>query len=515
MKQHKAPPPVKLRGLRFRWVNLWQPAIIVVLFSLGAFLGLRELQAAGFVIDKEVESVQPIGNASIVDDGTASGGKATRFGFNAPSNLVARTGGNSIALLWDLPADSTGSTEIFRNGTKIGTVIPGNGVVHGDKLGTRYIDRAVTRGTTYQYQVRSVSSSGQATALSPAINVTHPTNTTPVPTITIDAAQATDLTDYLNNQAKPEIETWYSKISDTLAYPSYTPLNSMRLFMDASYTGVASADYTTRTIRVNPAWLRANLEDGGGMFLHEATHILQAYPSDTTGWATEGIADWVRDYYTRERYQLHVPKPNAKLTNGYAESAYMLQWAETKYSVGLIRKLNIALHNGTYTNSFVPNLTGGRTPEQLYAEAQAAHLGAKGLFKLLNNCMDLKDSSTVSGTDLRILTCAGSSTAQQWTLLYTDAGLNGTTKNKFAIVNYGVDPAGRCALAYNTSSRVASVPCQSPLDKRDKWSRGSGNSLINLDTGKCLASTNNSPTSGSLLVTTPCDGSAAQSWTLP
>lgn len=504
----------KFHPTRFKQASVWQAAIIVILLASATFLGIQSLRAATYAVPQEAETVQPVGNASVVDDAEASGGKVVRFGgaatvVSAPTNVVARTGGNSIALIWDLPASGSSSTEVFRNGTKVATITPGTGVIRSDKLGTRYIDKSVTRGTTYQYQVRTVGQGGQISALTTAISATHPTNTTPVPTVTIDAAQATDLTDYLTNQAKPEIETWYSKISDTLAYPSYTPINSMRLFMDSSFTGVAEAYRDTRTIRVNPAWLRNNLEDGGGMFLHEAVHIMQAYTGNVPFWAQEGVADWVRDWYTRERYQKHIPLMTSKLASGYSEGAYAIQWMETKYSPGITRKLNIALHNGTYTDSFVPNLTGGKTPEQIYAEAQAAHVGPKGQLRVSNGCIDVKDASPADGAVLQILTCSTSSPSQKWTATYIDAGLNGTKKSIIRFVNTDLTPNNRCIYGFLDNTRATSASgCRNSV--QEMWTKGSNNSLVQASTGRCLTGLLNSE-----VTIAACNGGTSQSWTLP
>ncbi|MFI5937656.1 ricin-type beta-trefoil lectin domain protein [Actinoplanes sp. NPDC051494] len=69
--------------------------------------------------------------------------------------------------------------------------------------------------------------------------------------------------------------------------------------------------------------------------------------------------------------------------------------------------------------------------------------------------------------------------------------------------------AGHCTEA-TTAGEVRSVTC----DDREsaQWRTGPGNSLVNPATGLCLTDPG---TSGATARVTPCDGSAAQTWTLP
>lgn len=363
----------------YHWRHLPVPAryiLIVIIVGLTGYAMLRMSHAATNAVSSQAETGQLAGNYSIDTSADAAGGTANAVSFGtgtvipAPSNLEAVTGGDSVALLWDLPADAT-KTEVYRNNSLVATVTKGQGVVRGDKLGTRYIDKSITKGTTYQYKIRSINNSGQASAYTTAISSRPPTNTSPVPTVSINNPSNADLNAYLQTYAIPEIQTWYPKVGDALAYPDYTPRNNITIFLDPTYTGLAEASFSSGQIRVNPGWLRDNPEDAGGMFVHEATHILQAYPGSQPGYITEGIADWTRDWFTRERPG-HKPSATAKLTDGYSEGAYMLEYAEQRYSSGIIRKVNIAAHNGQYSDNIIVQATG-KTPQQLYDEAKAAN----------------------------------------------------------------------------------------------------------------------------------------------
>jgi hypothetical protein len=366
--------PYQQHWHRFPFSGRYILAILGV--ALIGYAMVRMSHAATNATTAQAEDGQLTGNYSLTSRADGAGGTASAVSFGtgivvpAASNLEALTGGNSIALLWDLP-DGIVKTEVYRNNTLVSTVIKGQGVVRGDKLGTRYIDRAITKGTTYQYKVRTLDSSGRASDYTAAVSARAPTDTSPVPTISINNPSNADLTGYLNDYAIPEIQTWYPKISDAIGYPDYTPRNTITIFLDPAYTGLAEASFVTGQIRVNPTWLRNNPEDAGGMFVHESTHILQAYPGSQPGYITEGIADWTRDWFTRERPN-HKPSATAKLTDGYSEGAYMLEYAEQRYSPGIIRKVNIAAHNGQYNDSVITQATG-KTPQQLYDEAKAAN----------------------------------------------------------------------------------------------------------------------------------------------
>lgn len=494
--------------------------LALLVFAALGLLVIRLGGAATFVTSSEAETGTVAGAASKISDPATSNGQAVVFGSTtpAPTNLKAITGGNSIALLWDMPRRGVKQVEVFRNNAKVATVTPGTGVIRAEKLGTRYIDKSVARSTTYQYKVRLVTTENNISDFSTTVQATHPAanGTTPVPTVTIDTTQALDLVDYLTTHIKPEVETWYPKISDAIAYPSYTPRNSIRLFMDPAYTGIAKAEVTDGDIIVSPSWLRDNLEDGGGVFLHEATHFVQAHPTwnDPTGWALEGIADWTRDWFTRERF--YIPSPNATLGR-YSQGAMTAQWAETKYSPGFIRKLNAALRNGTYTASFIPSLTGGRTDAQLFAEAKQSFYGTTGTITGINGkCLDIQDSSPTAGAKLQLLTCNGSN-GQKWTPIYRDSFLHGNTKLLIHFVNQAVAAEGRCVDVYGfaTTDGATVFPWHCNFLDNQEWTKGSNGSLVSPYSAKCLSPLNGSAADGTQIVIATCNGSTAQRWTVP
>jgi len=489
-----------------------------LVFGMVGVLVLQLTSAETFVNSAESESGSISGAASKINDNTASNGQSVSFGaaIPAPTNVQAITGGNSIALLWDMPRFGVKSVEVYRNDAKVATIMPGHGTLRAEKLGTRYIDKSVSGGQSYQYKVRLITQGNNTSAFSSIVSATQPNlgNTTPVPTVIIEASQASNLTNYLSTYAKSEVETWYPKISDAIAYPNYTPRNSITLLMDTSNADVATADYRTGIISVNPSWLRDNPEDGGGMFVHEATHIAQAYPAnDPSGWIQEGIADWSRDWLTRERF--YIPAPNAQL-GGYSEGGLVAQWTQTKYDPGFIRKLNIAMHNNAYSAPFVANLTGGRSASQLFAEAKQANYGSTGTIVGINGkCIEVANNNPTTGGKLQLAPCSNSS-GQKWTTIYRDAGLHGSAKKTLHFVNSAVAANGQCIDVYGFATVEGSTvwPWNCNWQINQEWVKQTDGSLMNPYSGKCLSTAGKSSDNGAQIVIAACDDSTAQRWNI-
>lgn len=502
---------------------------IVSVFAIVGLIGLQASRASGFLVSQEAESGTMSGNATKTTDANASGGSAIKFGATteavaAPYRFQALTGGNSIAVVWSASTSKISSYEVFRNDVKVATVTPGSGVLGVDKNGRTYIDKAVTAGSQYRYKVRAVASDGRMSDFTPTRTVTHPSsnNTTPIPTVIIDTSKGgADQADFLRTYIIGHIQTWYPKIADAIAYPDFTPLNTIKLIGDPTQS-FAAARVWEGEILFSPTFLvtARNGADADGMFLHEATHLLEpyapTYPSNGAApWATEGIADWVRDWFTLER--VHIPAPNAVLSQNYSEAASMLQWGQEKYATGLVRKVNVALIKENYTTNFFTGLTGGRTADQLYTEMKSQYYGNTGpVVGLASKCMDILNSSPNDGAKLQLFDC-NNSNAQKWTISYHDTGLHGNTKKYFSLVNSAIAPNGRCLDVQTAGTAsgtiVHSWPCNRGIAQL--WTRGANDSLINPNSGKCLSTTGGTSENGNQLIISDCNGSASQRWAIP
>ncbi|HEY0246084.1 MAG TPA: basic secretory protein-like protein [Mucilaginibacter sp.] len=157
----------------------------------------------------------------------------------------------------------------------------------------------------------------------------------------------------------PEEIKQYNKNSSTL----------VTFIIDPDYKGVAA---TSRDIvRFNPDWLVKHPEDID-VVTHEVMHIVQNYGHNKVpGWLTEGIAD-----YARYRYGINNEKSGWKLTefsttqnytNAYRITARFLVWAEKNKDHDLVKKLDAAMREGTYTPEIWTQLTG-KPVEELWKE---------------------------------------------------------------------------------------------------------------------------------------------------
>jgi len=494
-----------------------------------AIIGLLLLQAgsaATFAVSGEAESGTFSGNAAPVTVAGASG-QAVRFGtaasvaIEAPYLAHAWVGGDSIAVVWSKPFGAVRNYEVYRNDTKIATVTSGSGTLPQDTNGRTYIDKNVTKGSSYTYKIRAIGTNGSTSAFKSTATVTHPSSSAPIPNVTINTSKGgSDLSAYLQNDIKPHLQTWYPKIAHALAYPDYTPLSNIELYMDPAYDGVAyvGGGAPAGRITVGSAWLSENKEDGQGMFLHEATHIVQSYPGspDTPGFMVEGIADWIRDRMTLERWQ--IPGPNATLSMGYSEGGGMLQWAQQKYDAGLIRKVNLKMHSATYNESYFKSLTGGRTPGQIYDDYKAQYYGTVGnLVGPAGKCAIIASESTANGALIQLNTCNSTLKGQPWSIVFQDAGLYGTAKTRGSLAN-GLLGSMRCfhtqSNATANGTTVYAWPCIWG-HAAQTWVFNSNGTIVNPNSGRCLSTTDDSSNDGNQLIIRDCALSPGQVWTWP
>jgi hypothetical protein len=494
--------------------------VIVTVMAFIGFVGVYGIQAATYSVNKEAEQGTLTGNASLTGASTASGGNSVLFGLGnaapaTPTALKTFTGGTSIALRWDGSAVNNAGIKqynIFRNGSQVGTVTPGFHADFPEKDGNGYIDNNVTRGATYSYQVQAVSTTNTTSALSTSVSATHPTTTTATPTITVDYSTAPDLASYMQS-AKAFLLIWWPKVGDAIARPEYQPKTSFKIVAEQGYNGLAGttggAD-TESIITISADYARQVPHDYG-VWIHEATHIIQLYPSSPIGWANEGMADSSREYMLRDR-DPYPPRPGDSYTQGYSQASFFLNWIQSTYSPTFIHKLNVALHNGTYTDSFFPNNTGGKTIDQLWAELTAKSYSPAGqVTGIANKCLDIASGVQANGTKTQLYTCNGLD-PQKWRLVYGDIsqGRNGIFSlhayNTFCLdIQNGGTAAGTITWLYTCSNGEGA----------QQWKIGANNSLVNPKSGRCLSTTGGTSEDGNQLIIADCNGSTSQRWILP
>lgn len=138
--------------------------------------------------------------------------------------------------------------------------------------------------------------------------------------------------------------------------------------IDPKYTGVAAA--AGGIIRFNPTWFVSHPGDID-VVTHEVMHIVQSYPCCSPGWLVEGVADYVR-------YKMGVDNAGAgwtltpfnatqSYTNAYRITARFLVWVEKSYSKKLVKTMDDAMRNNTYTPALWTAVTG-KTVDELWKE---------------------------------------------------------------------------------------------------------------------------------------------------
>lgn|GEM_PF-1498823 len=441
---------------------------------------------------------------------------------DAPTGVEAIAGGaQNIAITWDKSSDfdDIERFEVWRDGHYRGPAIPGSGDLRYQQEGRTYIDTfdICDDGCSYGYKVRAVNDSGEKSAFSDLAEVDNPAvgNTTPVPTITYDLKGNNDMKDFMDYVSVPDMKVWYPKIADHLARGAYTPPSNINVSFELT-SGVANASWDTGTIRVNPTWFRANKNDTGGMFIHEMTHIMQAgyRGKNPTTWGTEGMADWTREFFARERMP-QVQTQSNFLYQGYSQGSALIA-AGNRYNENFARNLNVALNAGTYQGDYyAPDFVRaqtGRSVSQLWAETggrlMSDYTDVRGRSGL---CLDIPGLNTTTGTDIKASQC--NEQYQRWAFIYD----NNNRREGVLRSEYG----GKCLDVDQQNGPVGNGTVVQLWDCNygiaQKWIIQQDGSMRNPQSNLCLdVNTQNGVTPVNTKVQVwACNGTAQQKWTVP
>lgn len=179
----------------------------------------------------------------------------------------------------------------------------------------------------------------------------------------------------------PVCEAWYPKLVEMLPSEGYVAPRRFTIAFRDDMGGTPAMAAGDR-VMCNRAWFEANREgEAIGAAVHEMAHVVQHYQfggERVPFWLQEGIPDYIRWYlFEPEKNGTRIREPaKARYDQAYRVSANFLDWATRTYDADLVRKLNAALREGTYRDAMWPELTGGKTLEQLDAEWKAS-LAAK------------------------------------------------------------------------------------------------------------------------------------------
>ena len=191
-------------------------------------------------------------------------------------------------------------------------------------------------------------------------------------TITIDATQASDLTDWANDTLVPVLKLWYPKIVAELESAGHPAPDHFSIRFDPSYKGVAATSGTH--VVANPNWIRSERKgEAIGALLHEEVHVVQnpwhaMHGKKMPGWLLEGSCDYIRWFqYEPANHRPHPRYDQAKYDAAYRVTAAFLQYVITKYDKHIVPELNAASYAGAYSDDLWVKYTG-KTVAALGAE---------------------------------------------------------------------------------------------------------------------------------------------------
>ena len=115
-----------------------------------------------------------------------------------------------------------------------------------------------------------------------------------------------------------------------------------------------------------------HVDDVRGMFIHELTHVAQAYPVYEPSWLVEGLADAVRYLLSpaNDAWKHGVDRIDPKkldYAHKYGEAARFILWVQAQNHPNLVAKLSRALKDKRYNDQTWTELTG-KTPQDWLTE---------------------------------------------------------------------------------------------------------------------------------------------------
>ncbi len=180
---------------------------------------------------------------------------------------------------------------------------------------------------------------------------------------TLDVSQVPDLQEWAETRLRPDLETWYPIIRDSLASDGFAAPKEFRVTV-RPMEGVAGTSDTD--IQVSAEWIRSQLKrpewnEAIGSVIHELVHVVQQYKTrGNPGWLVEGIADYLRWFHYEpilHRPELQDPA-RARYSDSYQTTAGFLEYAARNHDHELVVKLNSAMRQGRYNPEIWKECTG-------------------------------------------------------------------------------------------------------------------------------------------------------------
>lgn len=170
-------------------------------------------------------------------------------------------------------------------------------------------------------------------------------------------------------KAKELCEEWYPKLYAQFDTPEGPAPSSVVHLWFQPMDGVAFA--AGDRIHISERWVTEQSPEDYGMVVHELFHIVQAYRGGGEGWATEGLADYVRMGMYEPGTPLPKPTEKSSYRDAYKTTAAFFIWLEKGPAPGIALELNAASRKRESILDIFKNKTG-KDVDTLWAEYFAA-----------------------------------------------------------------------------------------------------------------------------------------------
>jgi len=176
----------------------------------------------------------------------------------------------------------------------------------------------------------------------------------------LDTTDAPEMREWCEKVARI-CERQYFMINEELRSDGFKPSTLVYLKLSSNYDGVAAAsgDRITGSVK----FFKAHPSDVGAM-VHETVHVVQSYPrGNKPGWLVEGIADYIRFFKYEPGKLRRLTPERARYDGSYKTTAAFLEFVSKDYDKDIVRKLNVAMREGKYTEGLFKRFTGKTLPE--------------------------------------------------------------------------------------------------------------------------------------------------------
>jgi hypothetical protein len=450
--------------------------------------------------------------------------KAFAVAPNAPINLRAFVGGNSIGLTWNYASDQVPTAyDVYRNNVVVATVPPESDDASND-FTQRWIDTGVTNGTTYSYKIVAKNSSGEASSPSSTVSATQPASPFKVPTITISSNVASKYVPYMTN-VKALLEKWYPKIVTYFGSQANAP-TTITLDTDPSFGGAYVLNGNQLTIGV--PFLDSHLNDPDqAIAIHEVTHVATSGIDGAfnPSWVTEGFADYVRYWVYSSNMAIADPHTFTYL-HGYEHAGYLFNYISTTFNKpNFAKDLYANQIAKADLNAFFKAQTGNANGYSTLGETWY-NMSGKKVSSILtfkngstSSCADLLNYTDADNNPVQITSCTGN-IAQWWTF----TPINNTSTYGLIRTNVGsaltgsplADGSERCLYPKGngtTSGTAVVIYNCDPSNTGMQWYFQTNGLIRNVNSGLCLQPKGASTANNTVLQAVTCNsGTAAQNW---